>query len=148
MLNVRISQDLFAAIIFMLIGASALFFGADLDAGTSAEMGPGYLPRALGVIVLGLGGLIALRSIWVRSPAVGQISLRPICLILAACAAFALLVDTAGFVLASAAAIFIALFAMGRPTLLYTLGMVIVLPAALALVFVVGLGLSIDLWWF
>lgn len=148
MLNIRISQDLLAAIIFILVGVSALVFGADLDVGTSAEMGPGYLPRALGVIVLGFGVLIAARSFWIHSPAVGQIKIRPILLILAACAVFALLVDTAGFIVASAASIFIALFAMGRPTLLYALGMVILLPAALALVFIVGLGLSIDLWWF
>jgi len=147
-LNVRISQDLLAAIIFMSIGAAALWFGADLDAGTSSEMGPGYLPRALGWIILGMGVLTAARSFWVASPEVGRINLRPILLILAACGAFAFLVESAGFVVASAVAVLVSVFAMERPTPIYTLGMVIILPAALALVFIIGLGLPFDLWWF
>lgn len=148
MLNIRMSQDLLAALIFMAIGAAALWFGADLDPGTSSELGPGYLPRAIGWIVLGMGALTGLRSIWVQSAAVGPVNLGPIILILAACAVFALLVKGAGFVIASALTILISLFAMGRPKLLYALGMITLLPAVLALVFVVGLGLPFELWWF
>lgn len=148
MLNIRISQDLLAAIIFILIGVAALVFGADLRAGTSADMGPGYLPRALGWTVISLGVITGLRTIWLHSPVVGQVKLRPIILILVAACAFGFLVESAGFVVASAIAIFISLFGNGRPSVPYALGMVVILPAALAIIFIVGLGLPIDLWWF
>jgi len=51
-------------------------------------------------------------------------------------------------VVASAIAIFNSLFGNGRPSVPYALGMVVILPAALAIIFIVGLGLPIDLWWF
>lgn len=148
MLSIRMSQDMLAGVIFMAIAAAALWFGADLDAGTSAEMGPGYMPRALAWIIGAMGAFTCLRALWLKSPKVGTVALRPIILILAACAAFAYLVDWAGFVVASATAILIALFAMPGASLLYVIGMIVVLPAALTLVFIVGLGLPFDLWWF
>jgi len=147
-LSIRMSQDMLAGIIFMAIGAAALLFGSDLDSGTSSEMGPGYVPRALALIIVALGAVTSLRSLWMQKVAVGTISLRPILLILAACVAFALLVDRVGFVLASSASVLIALFAMDRPSIGYVLGMVVLLPAALALVFIIGLGLPFELWWF
>ncbi|HWL55589.1 MAG TPA: tripartite tricarboxylate transporter TctB family protein [Paracoccus sp. (in: a-proteobacteria)] len=148
MLNVRLSQDLLAALIFILIGSSALWFGRMLEPGTSAEMGPGYLPRALGWLILGFGIITMLRSVWIASPRVGGIKLRPILVVMGAVGLFALLVEPAGFIPASVAVVLLSTFGMGRPSLPYLLGQSILLPAALAVVFVLGLGLPFDLWWF
>lgn len=148
MLSIRMTQDMLAGVIFMAIGAAALWFGADLDVGTSAEMGAGYVPRALAWIIIGMGAVTCLRSFWLHSPAVGTVALRPIVVLLISCAAFAFLIESLGFVLTSAIAILISLFAKGGATIGYVLAMVTILPAALALVFIVGLGLPFDLWWF
>jgi hypothetical protein len=148
MLEVRISQNLFAALLFAVIGAFALYFGSELEVGTASEMGPGYLPRALGWAILGLGLLTGLSDIWAKSPVVGTMRLRPLVLILSSACLFAYLIESAGFVLASVAAIFVSLFALERPTLLYAIGMITLLPLGLALVFVIGLGLQFNLWWF
>ena len=148
MLNIRMSQDMLAGVIFMAIGAAAYWFGSDLDTGNAADMGAGYVPHALAGIIFGMGAFTSLRSIWLSSPAVGSVSLRPIVLVLASCAAFALLIDEIGFVLASAISVFISLFGMRGASLGYVIGMVVILPIALALVFIVGLGLPFDLWWF
>jgi len=51
-------------------------------------------------------------------------------------------------VLASAISVLISLFGMRGASLVYVIGMVVILPIALALVFIVGLGLPFDLWWF
>jgi hypothetical protein len=148
LLSIRMTQDMLAGVIFMAVGGAALWFGSDLDVGTSAEMGAGYMPRALAWIIMGMGAVTSLRSLWMQSPAIGTMALRPILLVLIACATFALLIESVGFILASALSILISLFAMRGATIGYVLGMVIVLPAALALVFILGLGLPFDLWWF
>jgi putative tricarboxylic transport membrane protein len=147
-LSIRMTQDMLAGVIFMAIGAAALWFGAELDVGTSAEMGAGYVPRALAWIIIAMGAGACLRSFWLHSPAVGAVALRPIVVLLIACAAFAFLIEDLGFVLTSALTILISLFARRGATLGYVVAMVVILPAALALVFIVGLGLPFDLWWF
>lgn len=148
MLDIRVSQNLFAAIIFVLIGISALIFGSELDPGTSSEMGPGYLPRALGWAILLLGVATALYDRWKQSPIVGGINLRPLVCVLAACSVFSFAVESIGFILASGITVLISLFALDRPTILNAIGMITILPAMLALIFVVGIGLQFDLWWF
>lgn len=90
-LNIRMSQDMLAGVIFMAIGAAAYWFGSDLDTGNAADMGAGYVPHALAGIIFGMGAFMSLRSIWLSSPAVGSVNLRPIVFVLASCAAFALL---------------------------------------------------------
>lgn len=148
MLSLRLSQNLVAAILFILIGSCALYFGRDLDPGTSSEMGPGYLPRALGWAILALGVVTAIQDRWTKSPSFGSVNLRVLICVLAACAVFAFTVETIGFVLASVVTILISLFALERPKPLYVLSMVTILPAMLALIFVIGLGLQFDLWWY
>lgn len=148
MLNIRLSQDLCAALVFILIGGSTLWFGRDLDPGTAANMGPGYVPRALGWMIFIMGVFTALRGLRLPSPALGRVNLRPLVFILGSVLLFALMVDPFGFIPASVIAVFVALFAMERPSFAYAAFMSILLPLAMTVVFIFGLGLPIDLWWF
>lgn len=148
MLNIRLSKDLCAGIVFLLVGIAAVWFGRDLRFGTPANMGPGFMPVILGWMVTGMGAITILRSLWVQSEAFGTLALRPILLILASVVSFGLLVERLGFVPTMVISILLASLAAEKPTLRYVLSMCVILPTAAVVLFVWGLGLPFDLWWF
>ena len=59
LLRVTNKRDLYGGIIIALFGAVGVFEGYRLGAGTLSKMGPGYVPMALGVILIGLGLMMA-----------------------------------------------------------------------------------------
>jgi hypothetical protein len=59
-------EDVACGIGLILFGLFALWVSRDYDVGTGSNMGPGYFPRALSTIIIGLGALIALANL--RTP--------------------------------------------------------------------------------
>jgi Tripartite tricarboxylate transporter TctB family len=53
-------REIFAGGLMSLFGLAALLEGRRLGTGTLSEMGPGFVPMALGVVLCGLGLIIAL----------------------------------------------------------------------------------------
>jgi len=53
-------REFFAGGLILLFGLVALLEGRRLGMGTLSDMGPGYVPMALGVVLSGLGVIIAL----------------------------------------------------------------------------------------
>jgi len=49
------SKDFWSGLLFMGMGATALILGNDLRVGTAARMGPGFVPHAIGWILIALG---------------------------------------------------------------------------------------------
>ncbi len=98
-------QDLLAGLLFAAFGAAALWFGQSLALGAATRMGPGYLPTILGWLLIGLGGVIVVRSFLVNGVPIQKIHLRPQIMIIAALIAFALLVERFGLLAAAAAAV-------------------------------------------
>lgn len=148
MLNIRISQNLCAALLFALLGGAALWFGADLDPGTASDMGPGYMPRALAWMILAIAALIGVKAVTETGRSFGTLNLRPMICVLGGVLFFGLTVEHIGFVIASMLGVFISLFAMSRPRPIYVVAMTLLLPSVMSAVFVLGLGLPFDLWWF
>ena len=58
-----------AGVVFVALGISALALGADLTVGTAADMGEGYVPRAMAVALLAFGTLLVVLSLSSGSPA-------------------------------------------------------------------------------
>ncbi len=147
MLNIPLSKDLCSGILFLLVGLGGLWWGRELDFGSAAEMGPGFMPVVLGWLIVGFGVITIARSFWIESGVVGRLNLRPLLLITLSVVAFGLLAERAGFVLASFASVLLTTLAAERPTPVYVLAMAIILPVASTIIFVYGLGLPFDLWW-
>src|SRR6185369_17398069 len=63
MLRIKSAQDFGAGVMFFLIGLGALWFGREYEVGTAAQMGPGYLPKALGYGLLVFGAIFVLRGV-------------------------------------------------------------------------------------
>jgi putative tricarboxylic transport membrane protein len=114
--------------------------------GTAFRMGPGYFPSVLGGVLTVLGVIVAARALWTAGGPVTLPRLRPLVLVLASVVAFAVLVQSAGLVVATVALVLVS--ALGGSE--FRWGEVVVLAVVLAglaiVVFVYGLGLPIPLW--
>ncbi len=135
-----------AGLLFAAFGAAAIWFASDYPYGTPTRMGAGFVPTGLGWGLVALGLAIALAGFFARdADAVPQSDARPLLFLLLGVAAFALLLERGGLVVAIASCVAVARLAE-RP---YRWREVAVLggglAAAGALVFVIGLGLPIPL---
>ena len=52
---IRNPKDFYAGVLFMSFGLAALVIARSYPLGTAARMGPGYFPRVLGILLLGIG---------------------------------------------------------------------------------------------
>jgi hypothetical protein len=148
--------DVQAGLVFVLFGGLAIGLGP-AERGTAAEMAAGYLPTLLGLLLITVGLILAahgVRAVRVdhsgaaeQPPVVsGHLSrLRPF-LILPAIVAFALLLESAGLVIASLALLVIGACAARDLTLRQFAVLAVLLLALVLVVFVWGLGLPVKVW--
>lgn len=106
--------------VFMGMGAAALILGNDLRVGTATRMGPGFIPHAIGWILIALGAAIAVEGFARDAEQVVRLHLRPASLIVLSVVVFALLLQPAGLIPAMAAMMAISLrrpvrSVLGRP---------------------------------
>jgi hypothetical protein len=106
--------DLWASLLFAGLGAFALIVGADYPLGSASRIGPGYVPRLLGILLAGLGAFLLLRSMWTRESVDTTVAWRPLVLVLASLVAFALVFEASGLVPAILVSVAVANFAMAE----------------------------------
>lgn len=145
MIRIKSLNDLLFGALLICIGAVAILLLRPLRAGTALDMGPGYMPMALGMIAIALGLLIAARGLLVEGPAPERWPLRPLAAILAAIGVF-MAVQRIGLVAAVAAVTMIAALADTRIRWREAMALAAFLSLFTALVFAVGLGLPFPLW--
>lgn len=136
-------RNVIAGLLLVAVGAwAAIEAFARWDLGQLNQMGPGMLPAALGILLAGLGLLIAVRALF-TSGTLPEIAWRPLVLVGGGILAFAVTVDTLGMVPAVVVLTYLSVFADNK---LGTVGATF-LAAALALiaylVFSVGLGVRV-----
>lgn len=138
--------DLLTALIFVGLGAVGLLLARGLEGGTLAQMGPGFLPRVVCVLLVLVGLAVGLPA-W-RRPAVAiePVRPRPVLVILLAIVGFGLAVTHLGFVLAALWLILAGALADPGGKLRSTLALAAGLTAFGAVVFVYGLGVQVPLW--
>jgi putative tricarboxylic transport membrane protein len=140
----RPSQELGSGAVFVAIGAGAVLLARRYALGTPAEMGPGFFPTVLGVLLILLGAANVVRS-WVlleRSP-IQQSPLRAVLVVPLSALAFALLIERAGLALAVAAAVLIAALASPRLRPLEAIASAVALAAFTSVLFVYLLDLPL-----
>jgi hypothetical protein len=64
-------QDFFAGLMFSVAGGAFAWGARSYPIGTAARMGPGYFPQLLGLLLAGLGVIIALRAFMARGEGSG-----------------------------------------------------------------------------
>ena len=139
-------RDFWSGVLFTLLGVGALVIGSKYTLGTAARMGPGYFPRILGILLIVLGVVIALRALRVRGEAMPRFRLRPLVVVLGSVVLFGLIVRPLGVALSTVILIVVASAASSefRPREALVSGLLL---AALAVgVFVIGLQLQLPIW--
>ena len=108
-------KDFWAGLMFIAFGILAVVVARDYPMGTAVRMGPGYFPTYLGAIMIVIGAITTGRSYRTEGEDIGRWGWRPLLWLSAAFAAFGLLIEGAGFVLALLALI-VASSLAGRDT--------------------------------
>lgn len=146
MSRVRSPKDLLAGAMFVALGVAAIVLASNYTLGSAARMGPGYFPRILGILMIALGAILALRALRLQGPRLPGWKWRPVLVVLGSVVMFGAIVNHAGLVLSTILLIGTASSASHefRPKEALISG---VLLAALAVgVFVIGLKLQIGIW--
>jgi hypothetical protein len=144
-------QDVLFGLFLIAVAGIALAATRNLSGGNAADMGPGYMPRAIAIMLLGFGLWFSIRGI--RRPFVGiaPVRLQPLLAITASVAVFALTASRLGLALSSFAAILIASLATREARPVESVVFALALSTAAVLLFVKVLGLPVPIWprtWF
>ncbi|OYD83655.1 tripartite tricarboxylate transporter TctB family protein [Azospirillum brasilense] len=148
--NIRRTEELASGLALAALGmAAGAFIVASYPLGTARQLGPGAMPALVALILVLLGGVIAVRSLWEQGHGEGidlRAALRPAGLILGAILLFGGLVDTLGVVPASAVAVVGSALASRRTRKREIAALAAVLAVAVPALFVGILGMPLKIW--
>ena len=140
-----------AGLLFAAIGGLGLVLGADYSAGSLASVGPGFLPRLLSWSLVALGTIIAVRGRRKgASPPEGGPYVRPdaraLVFVTSGIIAFAMLIDSAGLLIAGGSLLVIGAGASHEFRWREVTVLAVVLLLFSWALFVSALGLPIPTW--
>jgi hypothetical protein len=138
--------DLAFAAFLVGLGAFAFALASELNMGTAASMGPGYVPRGLAVIIMVYGAILGVRAVFAGWQAFPGIALRPLLLVCGSVALFAVLLPLAGLALTSLAVVLCAGYAAYDVRVKENAVLAVALAAFASVLFVAVLGLPIPIW--
>lgn len=139
------SKDLWSGLMFAGFGVLALVMGSNLAIGTAIRMGPGYVPRMLSYILIGLGIVIVVRAVIAPGETIERLRWRPITLITIGVVVFALLFESAGLAPALVALVFLSALGGQEFKLVETILACVVLIALCIVIFKLGLQMNISI---
>jgi hypothetical protein len=144
-MRVRLTTDLLTGLLFLALGGFVLIYGARYPIGSAVRMGPGYFPRLVSSGLALLGLVLILRSVLRGGVAMGALALRPLVLVLLGTFAFGLLIERAGFWVASIVLVFASRLVERELRLAEVAALALGLTALITAIFRYGLGLPIRL---
>ena len=144
--RIRNPKDFYAGLLFVAIGLADLVIIRSYPLGTSSRMGPGYFPRILGILLLGLGGLLSLRGLRSRGEAMSAWHWRPMTIVLLSVLIWGLTAQELGLVVASLALVFVSSVASDEFGWREALLSGAIQAAAMAALFIYGLGIPLPVW--
>ncbi len=146
MVRIRHPRDFWAGAMFTAVGVAAIVLGSKYTLGSAARMGPGYFPRMLGILLVVLGGLVALRALAVDGPKVERFRWWPTLLVLGSVVVFGQIVQTVGLALSTVLLIVMASAATREFRWKEALLAGVALATLATGVFIVGLSLTLPIW--
>ena len=142
------NRDFLAGLMFVAIGGGGFAVALSYPFGTVQQMGPGFFPRLLGVILVAFGLVTVVRGLRSGIPVEGGWGWFPLAMLSAALVAFGWLMERVGLV----PALVVLLVVSARAGREFQWAEVLVLTAAMCLlavaIFIWGLGLPYPLFAF
>jgi len=148
MIRVKSPQDFWAGVLFIALGAIALWQSSSYPVGTITQMGPGFVPRALSWALLGIGAVLALRGIATTGMRITTSRFRPQVFILLAVILFGLTIERFGLAPAVVVATIVAALASRQMKWTGTVALAVLLAGASVLLFIYLLGQPMHAWIF
>ena len=146
MVAIRHPKDFWSGVLFTALGAFALVYGSKYTLGTAARMGPGYFPRILGILLVVLGLILALRSLRSQGGPIPAWRWRPTLLVLGSVVLFGYIVQYLGMAISTVVLILVASAASHEFRYKEALISGVLLAALAVGVFVIGLGVQLPIW--
>ncbi len=143
---VRNPKDFYAGLLFVAIGVVDLVIVRSYPLGTASRMGPGYFPRILGILLVGLGALLSLRGFRSGGEAMSRWQWRPLTIILLSVLIWGLAALKLGLVVASMALVFVSSVASDEFGWKEALLSGAIQAAAMTALFIYGLGIPLPVW--
>ena len=144
-MRIRLTTDLLTGLLFLGLGGFVLVYGARYPIGSAVRMGPGYFPRLISSGLALLGLVLIIRSLLRGGETLGAIALRPLVVVLLGTFAFGILIERAGFWVASIVLVFASRLVERELRLAEVAGLALVLTALITVIFRYGLGLPMQL---
>ena len=142
----RALKDILAGAVIIALGLAFALGALDYEIGDPLRMGPGYMPLALGVIVIGLGiGIVIKGFLAGEAEAIGAVDWRAIVLLTAALLFFGLTVRGLGVALALLGATLLASLAWSRTPLIEMVLISVGLTVLSVILFIFVLQLRVPL---
>ncbi len=143
---IRSPKDFWAGILFIAFGVAAVAIAINYPVGTAGRMGPGYFPRGLGILLIVIGGILAVKAMRVPGGPLRFGDLRPLVIVLGSIALFGLIAPYFGMVVATVALIIVSSFASHEFHLKTAIISAILLAIFAVVAFGYGLNLQLPLW--
>ena len=142
----RALKDILAGGIFIALGAAFGLGSLAYEVGSPVQMGPGYVPLTLGIILVGLGILIVAKGfIAGEGEPIGEVDWRALVLISAALLFFGVTIRGLGVVGALFGSSLIASLARSQTSIREALLFAVVLTALSVAIFIFALQLRLPL---
>jgi hypothetical protein len=139
-------KDTFAGLVLIAFGLAFAIGATNYDLGVVSRMGPGYVPLALGCILVAIGILTIVEGVLrAEGSPIGPVPWRAIVLLIGAVLFFAFTVRRLGLVPAIFVSAIMAAFSSTRTTVIQALVIALALTVFCVLIFVEALGLPIRL---
>lgn len=142
------NRDALAGLLFMALGTIGFVVALSYPFGSLQEMGPGFFPRVLGVILFGFGVITLLKGLKSGEPVDGSWSWLPLLLLAVALIAFGWLMERFGLLPALVVLIVTSARAGKEFRWMETAVLTVVLCLMAVAIFVWGLGLPYSLFSF
>ncbi len=94
-------KDFWAGVVYIAFGAAAIGIAFNYPIGSAGRMGPGYFPRALGIILIGLGLILALRALRLKGAPLSFPAFKPLIIVLGSVVLFGLAAPKLGLMVAT-----------------------------------------------
>ena len=143
---IRNPRDFYAGLMFMAFGLAAIVLSGSYPVGEASRMGPGYMPRALGMLLLVFGAVLGLKGFASSDEEQPTWNWRPLFIVLLAVGLFSLAAKWLGVIAASIVLIFVASAASREFRWKEALASGAILGTAAVAVFVYGLGIPLRIW--
>jgi hypothetical protein len=139
-------KDFWAGVLFISLGGAGVLIALNYAMGSAGRMGPGYFPRWLGGILVGLGVILVLRSFRLRGERIAFPTFQPVLIVLAAVLVFGLSVVKLGLVIATILVVLIASMASHEYRWKESVIAAVLLAVFVVAAFRYGLQLQLPTW--